>query len=303
MKNFIKHVSVWIFVVLAGVVSVYVAAQASSVSIEANIGSFIQYIGSLFVTSNGTPSGQPIVSIDTDGLSLYDLTRENAWPWLVGVNTAGQVVMTRPLSYVTLPATTTVQELENNHAYIVPYWDVISETNVVLPSTCIIGDQIEIYAMQLPLNMDTLWDMRIVAAYFESNDGWLVWYGYGDNNTFIEHESYFFSDKLWYRLTDWFFETGVWPDYPYDRCESIWNPDTSNSISTCWYWESPSGYWWPILFAPKKVSFLCIDDYRYLMHFDYIPINTLWSFYAISPNSWYGDKFWWWFPTPYGYDY
>jgi hypothetical protein len=78
MKNFIKHVSIWVFVFLAGIVSVYVAAQASSVSIEANIGSFVQYIGSLFVTSDGTPSGQPIVSIDTDGLSLYDLTRENA---------------------------------------------------------------------------------------------------------------------------------------------------------------------------------------------------------------------------------
>lgn len=78
MKNFIKHLSVWIFAVFAGIVSVYVSAQVSSVSIEANIGSFVQYIGSLFVTSDGTPSGQPIVSIDDNGLSLHDLMRENA---------------------------------------------------------------------------------------------------------------------------------------------------------------------------------------------------------------------------------
>lgn len=83
MKNFIKHLSIWVFVFLAGMVSVYVTAQVSSVSIEANIGSFVQYIGSLFVTSDGTPSGNTLFSVDGDGVSFFGLERENAGPGLL----------------------------------------------------------------------------------------------------------------------------------------------------------------------------------------------------------------------------
>lgn len=69
---------------------------------------------------------------------------------------------------MTLPATSTVQQLENNHAYIVPYWDEGREaTYVQLPDVCIVGDQIEVYAMQLPLDIVTMGDMKIVAPYLE----------------------------------------------------------------------------------------------------------------------------------------
>jgi hypothetical protein len=48
------------------------------------------------------------------------------------------MVHTRPLSYVQLPATTARQQLANNHAYIVPYWDERDGTNIVLPSSCVV---------------------------------------------------------------------------------------------------------------------------------------------------------------------
>lgn len=77
------------------------------------------------------------------------------------------MVNTRPLSYVTLPNTSDTQQLQNNHAYIVPYWEERGTTFVLLPDTCVVGDEIQIQALSLPLDISATSPMQIIAPYLE----------------------------------------------------------------------------------------------------------------------------------------
>lgn len=66
-KTVIKNIAIF----TAGAI-ITISTWLFAASIDANINSFTQYIQNLFVTSNGTPTGTPRLSVDENGVRIYD---------------------------------------------------------------------------------------------------------------------------------------------------------------------------------------------------------------------------------------
>ena len=72
MKTTLKNISlIAIGAILASTAALYAA------TIEANINSFTQYIQELFVTSDGTPTGDVVMEVNSDGSFLQTNTATN----------------------------------------------------------------------------------------------------------------------------------------------------------------------------------------------------------------------------------